>query len=583
MRIDTLWVASTILSVSLLGGLGPAHAQAPMFYQPATRTMAVPQDAWLRPQLAGAVIHSPKVAQLPVALAQPGFQPELATTAMAGPTGLPFATQPMYPTYAPAAAVASVTQSSGPVPLGMSLTNPSDNMAGKEYQGPRTPTEAYLDFNTGWGSRPAPSAMAASYTGLPPVVGPPHSAAGPIARASFSDGLSGCPACGGLGCPMCVVCSQCGGAGCDACQINGVWSAHGPNGDGGCCRPRWFDVYVGAVFLQRGEVSSLKQFTRRGITLPSDIVLTTNNLDFDDHELGMRITTSHLIGPGSHLEVSYLGMLNWEETAVVRDTNHNLYSVFSQFGTSPGLPPPGSPVGPGFVQTDQATEHIIDYSGDFNSAEMNLRSRWITPECRFHYSLLAGVRYVRVVEDFLHRTSVLAHDDPFTGDSLAEEPPDPLFNNPFERGPASLSYLINARNDLIGFQIGGDAFACVFPGLMLGADAKAGIYGNHTQQDTLIRYTNAGGDEIRERRSDEDISTVLEANLQCIWRMGQHVTLRGGYTVMHIQNVALAPDQFDGTPPNIFFPEPAANRTPVINSHGKIFYFGYLGGIEWTW
>ena len=437
----------------------------------------------------------------------------------------------------------------------------------------RAPAETFPNGYATWpNAQPMPASLA-FYPGGPGLI----AGGTAISPTSFSNGLPTCSSCDGANGRRCSGCTQ--------CQRKGLLGNTGICGNPDCCRPRWFDIYVGAVFLERDEVSYHKQFTQRGRTLPTDDdltrdssdILSMDNLDFDGREPGMRITASHLIGPGSHLELSYLGLLHWEDSAVIRDENHNLYSVFSQYGTLPGLRLPL--LGPGLLQTDQATEHTIDYSSDFNSAEMNLRKRWVTPKCRLHYSFLLGVRYVCVAEDFRHHTNVLAHDDPFTGDPLAD-PADPLFNNPYERGPASLSYVIDTQNDLVGFQIGSDVFACVFPGLMLGADAKAGIYGNHTQQDTLIKYT---GGEVWERRSDEDVSAVLEANLQCVWRMGRHVTLRTGYTVMHIQNVALAPEQFDGTPPDVLFPDSRINRAPPINSHGKLSYFGYLSGIEWTW
>ena len=310
-------------------------------------------------------------------------------------------------------------------------------------------------------------------------------------------------------------------------------------------------------------------FTSLGIDGPGppNIVLSSNDLDLEEEVPGLRITVTHLIKPGTDLELTYQGLFNWSAIAQVSDSMfdppaNNLYSVFSQFGV---LPEGG---GGGFEETDQAFLHRIAYSGNLNGVELNRRQRWITSGCRFQGSKLLGARYLRISEDFVHTTWVQAHDDPLT----------PGINDPFERGPGQAEYYVEARNDMVGFQAGGDFLMCLCRRIMLGADGKAGFYVNHSQQRTNFRGSQFGT-VVEDKLSDESMGAMGEANLFATLRIGRRATLRVGYQVLYLQSVALALHQFNEVVEDLA----DEDRNPFLDNDDKVYFYGGTAGFEWTW
>jgi len=337
-----------------------------------------------------------------------------------------------------------------------------------------------------------------------------------------------------------------------------------PYGEGGPCAPRWYDIQMDGMYLSRDEISSTRNFSSDGIA--GDILLSTDDLEFTE-ELGFRFTGSMLIFAGSNLELTYFGLFNWADQAVNRPAQFpdDVFSVMSNFG----LDPFG-----GFDETDRAFQHSIAYSSTIDNFELNVRKRYTGPNCRVQYSWLCGVRYVYLLEDFQYLT--------IGGD---EDPVQPGLQS---RG--SMDYDIQARNSLTGFQIGGDLWTTLIPGVRIGADLKAGIYGNYANQSTLIEATTTNPAQTNFYREDvdgNDLAMIAEANLMWIYHLGPHWTVRAGYTLLYLEGVALAPENFNATPPNILTPAGGgafnSTRVPTISDGGNAFYHGGFAGVEWVW
>jgi hypothetical protein len=294
---------------------------------------------------------------------------------------------------------------------------------------------------------------------------------------------------------------------------------------------------------------------------PPTLVLSTDNFDFDE-EFGLRATFWFLVGVGTNLEVSYFGAWGWESSAEFVDPGNGIFSALSEFGNVP--------VG-GYEETDEAARHFIEYSSRMNNIEANVRTRAISPSCRFQWSTLYGVRYFKLGENFQYTTMAVAHDDPLT----------PLVVDPLERGPGEMDYAIAVQNDMVGFQIGGDGWLCVVPGFSIGAEAKVGVYGNSAEQNTNIFCTSCG--YTFEREADSEVAGLGEANAMAVLRLTPQLTLRAGYQILYVTNVGLAPAQFNATAPEAFGPPPGNPRTPFINLDGAVTYVGGTAGIEWTW
>ncbi len=339
---------------------------------------------------------------------------------------------------------------------------------------------------------------------------------------------------------------------CDECRSEGHsrGRAHGPFED--CtCGPRWFNVHFEALYLMREEVSRQRDFTSDGVS--GTRVLSTNDLDFD-YELGFRATGRIDVGAASNIEASFLGGFEWNTNAQVTNGSDNLYSVLSSYGVSPAG---------GFVDTDQASVHAIDYSTQLNSGEVSWRHHWVSPNLRIQGSWLLGARYTNLEETFVLSTIALLHNDPLVG------------GNPL-RGPGSMNYRTETRNNLIGFQTGGDAYMCLVPGLTLGSEVKAGIYGNRATHDTIVSATSLGS-TVREEASSNEIALVAEGGIMAVYQISPGFSLRAGYQIVYLDGVALAPENFNTGSP---FGGP---RTATINSNGSALYHGGTAGFEWMW
>lgn len=402
--------------------------------------------------------------------------------------------------------------------------------------------------------------------GPPPgMMGPPPGMMGPqgVMPASY-EGMGyppigmemGCPSCGGAGCPGCL-----GGHGVGDHMERGfdILRYLLPYPGGGWCSPRWFDVSAEFMYLGRDDVEGTINFTSdgpRGLGAPN-IVLSTDDLDFDERP-GFRASAAFQLGSSGNIEFTYFGTFNWADSAFVTNDFDELYSAFSDFGSFPPAIPGVSP--PGFQDTDAADFASIAYSSSIDSYDLGFRRRWMFPNCRVQGSWIAGARYVRLEEEFRH----IIHVDYDQGGGI----PD------FE---GALSYLVGTDNSMTGFQLGGDMWATLFPGVMIGLDGRAGVYGNRADQTTVIRVASTDS-HIVETEDSIRTSFVGEAGFYALWRLNQHFTLKGGYQVLLLDGVALAPAQVNFETPL------AGNTRPVfLNDEQDLFYDGFTAGLEYLW
>ena len=384
-------------------------------------------------------------------------------------------------------------------------------------------------------------------------------------------------------------CASCGGGGCGACSGYGGsgygesgygasgYGASGyggpsfaarflsrllPYGEGGQCAPRLYDITMDGVYLTREKSSRTVDFASDGIN--GDIILSTDDLDFED-DLGFRLTASKQIFAGATLEFTYLGLLDWSTAAVNRPAQFevDIFSVLSAFGNI------NTPFG--FDETDRSRQQSLTYSSSIDNFELNVRKRFTAPNCRLQYSWLAGIRYLYLLEDFQYFT--------LGGDA------DAVTAGLQSRG--SMTYDVGARNSLTGLQVGGDAWLNLVPGVNVGADIKAGVYGNYVNQTTHILATTtapAAAATFDESLNNYDLAMIADANLYFMWRLGPHWTVRAGYNFMFLEGVALGPENFNAIAPNILTGGvPGAARVSSLNEDGNVFYHGGFAGLEFVW
>jgi hypothetical protein len=378
---------------------------------------------------------------------------------------------------------------------------------------------------------------------------------------------------GGMGGP----CPYCGGQGCQNCGAGGLFGHGGhhgdgtwlPNGllgdvlglvapypDGGCAAVRWYDFAVDYMMLKRDNTGRTVNFATFGITGP--VALSSDNLDFGSYQPGFRFSAAFQLAAANSLEFTYFGQFNYNTHATVRSPGNNLFSPFSQFGILP------LGIGGGFAETDQADFMQINYTSKIDSFEINWRNRWMSPNCRYQGSWTLGVRHF-ILDEKLHYASSSSLNGVPTSTGIV---------------PAQLRDDTVTTNDLTGLQIGTDLWVCLLPGLRVGGELQAGVYGNHMKMDTSITSNLVSNISAGQRLTSDDVSFIGQANLLATYRINYQWTLRGGYQFLFVDGVALATENFNPQPPLLGQPFPVQ---VVKNSNGNIFLHGWNVGLEYMW
>jgi hypothetical protein len=143
--------------------------------------------------------------------------------------------------------------------------------------------------------------------------------------------------------------------------------------------------------------------------------------------------------------------------------------------------------------------------------------------------------------------------------------------------PNQAQFDVDTTNNLTGGQLGGDLWICLLPGLRLGAEAKGGVYCNHINVNTTVGV-NTGPPTFLEQQIDDEVAFIAEASFTMTYRINYQWTARAGYQFLYLDQIALAPENFNTTPPFA-----GTTRVPFIDEDGDVFYHGYFAGLEFMW
>jgi len=332
-----------------------------------------------------------------------------------------------------------------------------------------------------------------------------------------------------------------------------------PYGEGGVAAQRWFDFSGEVIYLSRTKGAGGQNFSSQGRspTNPTDFVLSSNNVDLDQYRAGLVLQGNIQVGPGSNVEVGYFGLSKWRNSATATSSTPTLYSFLSNFGASPF---------DGFDDPDRSFTHTLSYESKVNNGEVNLRRRWAEPSGFLQGSWLAGIRYFQLDEQLN-----------FTAQGENN-------NSSSDNGPRFFDYQAKTQNQLTGLQVGGDLWLNLIPGVKVGSELKAGIFGNHATQNTQITANSLpafGIPSIDERASDGRTAYLVQLSTQAVYRLTYAWTIRGSHQLIYVDNVALAPENFNDSPPALFLP--SSTRNVRINTDGEIMYTGFTAGAEYSW
>ncbi len=327
-----------------------------------------------------------------------------------------------------------------------------------------------------------------------------------------------------------------------------------PYGEGGVATPRWFDLSAEAVVLKRERGPGAFNYSSLGAG-SGIFVLDNNSIDMDGYRAGLGLQGNLQLGVATSLEAVYFGLNRWTENAVAVDNPDgaaNLFSFISAFGLDPLN---------GFDDSDRSLTHTLNYRSELHNGEFNLRKRWAGKYRWFQGSWLMGIRYLDL-------------DETLTFDAVGQ-------NNNAASGnqPRFFQYRTNTRNSLTAFQVGGDLWLNVIPGIKAGVEAKYAIGGNQAQQDTLINGNSLV--DFAEFASTTRSAYIAQLNFPVVYRLNYSWAFRGSYQLMYIDNLALAADNFNASPPPLILP--GSVRNVVVNSDAEVFYSGFTAGAEFTW
>jgi hypothetical protein len=325
------------------------------------------------------------------------------------------------------------------------------------------------------------------------------------------------PDCGGFG-RFGTCCEEGGLPGCLQCPCDG----------GPCWRVRVETILMELEGPDRPATTSL---------LNGVPVLGIRDLEFDT-ELTWRLTLERRIHGDCGLEISFLVLPHWSASAAVAGTN--LQSPY-QTVTGNAVPP-----------YDNATQHDIGYSSDLFSFEFNY---WVPVlnSSYFQASLLAGGRYLHIEEDFSYGA----------------------VNNAGRVGSTN----IHTSNIAPGVQLGCMAWIPLNRQIGVRFDGKAAALYNLAEQETNI--SAVGGTQANvfysENPDTSKASFLGEMSLVAILQVNCHVGVFAGYQAMFVDELVLAPEQF-----NPIFPTGGV-RPVLIDDRGHRAYHGFVGGLELTW
>jgi hypothetical protein len=329
--------------------------------------------------------------------------------------------------------------------------------------------------------------------------------------------------------------------------------------------PHYFDVRAEAIFLQRDETYGPNQdFTVDNVGGP--VILSSNQLDYGT-DAGFRILGRYDICPLAVLEFGYTGLLEQESSVTVRDPDEgtpgfvpDLFSVFSEFGTNPAtVAVAGGPM----PETERAIQHSISIESDLQTGELSYRRYWLGYHPCISGTLLAGFRYTKLTEEFIFS-------------SIGGDPPQGLTE-------VGLEYSDQVENHLAGFQTGGDIWFSLVQGLRIGAEGKVGIYNNHATLENHITTTPVGTTPptLFEEFDSDHGAFIGELSADIVADILPSLSIRAGYELLFLNELALAGDNFNTTSPYDLPGGPV--RDPFFDHDSDAFYHGGHVGIEYIW
>ena len=285
--------------------------------------------------------------------------------------------------------------------------------------------------------------------------------------------------------------------------------------------------------LWTAQLNYLYMERRKSNSIPL-LLDNAGKVKFDNDQLdfgwkgGWDIALSRRTGPNSNFELRYFQLRDWSASAEVDVVDGD------------------------YVATNPASLLISDgtmsyqSASNLNSFEFNFVNRGVTSS---RFRLAIGFRWIEVSED-LSQTYLSALE----GTTLD----------------------IDTNNHLYGLQFASDGVLFNTGCLSVAAWVKGGVYANWNDQSTL--YSNVAGNPLLYSSDSRTTPSFMgETGLMADWAILPSVSIVGGYQILYIAGLALAPDQLQN------MTSIDTNLTPITLDQSDAFYHGALIGVDVHW
>jgi hypothetical protein len=311
----------------------------------------------------------------------------------------------------------------------------------------------------------------------------------------------------------------------------------------------------GVEFAAVGLLPLLPSVT---VNAPTAMVLSTADFNYDFAGAG-HLLIGHTINECLQLEAEYTGVTTASNAEAVRDTTPNainelgnLFSPFSAFGY---LDP--------IAGLDYNNYARIRYDSSLQSIELNIRRQVPMPPEQLTVSVLFGVRYIGLPEDFYYDTT--------SGVVYSAGGPIP--------GSANTRIHVATDSQMVGPQIGALFEFYAENRWWVNVEIKAAVLNNEARQTTTYHNVGGGpyeGDHVYTVKEDHT-SFAGELALTCVYRWSPRFTTRLGYKALWLTSAVLAQDNFN---PDINM---LVNGPADLNHNSGIVYHGPFAGVEFAW
>mgnify|MGYP000393603304 FL=1 len=336
------------------------------------------------------------------------------------------------------------------------------------------------------------------------------------------------------------------------------WCKHRLNRDcteSGCSDDFGWYAIGDFIYLRRERPS--ETFLGREVDLTTLPVRQLRDLTTDsdrfDYEPGFHVLVGLPIKPEWSVEASFFGIFDWSQEATLVNRNPPFFGIDSPYLTING----------GAVDAIR-----YNYESELRNFEANFRNfRPFGPFCTF--SWFFGARYI------------------WTSDEIMLTGSENLFLSA-ERTHADVD------NHLIGGHLGTSLAVSPFHCLSMGLYSKVGVYGNiiRSRVNNFLRDPASFPAETQRlliARDDGSTGVSLEAGAKIAWRLTENISIRGGYSVLFLDGLALAPDQLNVNR-QIFATTVLLDRTSVFGRQpgrtdetGTMLIHGFSVGLEIDW